>query len=155
MVIVVVIMRFHINQLNMVNGNVLYIVTEYVKYESWMKTSSITPPRHIITCPVQFSGVLVQQHYIKTESSPICTCLPQTEIPLTQGQCQIEAVYFKNKFFFLARKVSCVLELQPIHSLFFPTFFIIAIVTTPKVSQNTCFFCSVNYYFNTLEDGNG
>jgi len=65
-----------------------------------MKTSSSTPPRHIITCRVQFNGVLVQQHYRKSKSMPICTCFLHTEIPLTQWKCHIEAVYFKKQDFY-------------------------------------------------------
>ena len=61
-----------------------------------MKTSSSTPPRHIITC-VQFNGLLVQQHYRKSKSMPICTCFRHTEFPLTQWKCHIEAVYFKKQ----------------------------------------------------------
>ena len=64
-----------------------------------MKTSSSTPPRHIITC-VQFNGLLVQQHYRKSKSMPICTCFLHTEIPLTQWKCHIEAVYFKKLGFY-------------------------------------------------------
>src|SRR5215469_7705329 len=65
-----------------------------------MKTSSNTAPRHIITCCVQFNAVLVQQHYTKTNSKPICTCFPFTEIPLTQRKCHIEAVYCKKQYFY-------------------------------------------------------
>jgi hypothetical protein len=65
-----------------------------------MKTSTTTLPRHIITCRVQFNGVLVQQYYRKTKSRPICTCLPHNEIPLTQWKCHFEAVYFKKQDFY-------------------------------------------------------
>ena len=65
-----------------------------------MKTSSKTPPRHIITCRVQFNGVLVRQNYRKTKSRPICTCSPLTEIPLTQWKCHTEEVYFKKQDFY-------------------------------------------------------
>ena len=75
--------------------NSLYIFTDYAKYEVWMKTSSSTPPWHIITC-VQFNGLLVEQHYRKSKSMPTCTCFLHTEIPLAQWNCHIEAVYFKK-----------------------------------------------------------
>ena len=71
-----------------------------VKYKGWMKTSSNIPPTHIKTCCVQFSRVLVQQHYIKTKSLPICTWFTYIEIPLTQLKCNIEAVYFKKQDFY-------------------------------------------------------
>jgi hypothetical protein len=64
-----------------------------------MKTSSNRPPRHIITCRVQFNGALVQ-HYIKTKSRPMCICFPHTEIPLTQLKCHIESIYFKKQDFY-------------------------------------------------------
>jgi uncharacterized Zn-finger protein len=64
-----------------------------------MKTSSNTPPRHFITCCIQFNGALVQQCYRKTKSSPVCTCLLDTEIPLTQWKSHIATVYLKNKIF--------------------------------------------------------
>jgi hypothetical protein len=85
-----------------------------------MKTSSNTPPRHIITC-VQFNGALVQQHYRKTKSSPICTCFLDTEITLTQWKCHIATVYLK-KTGFLSKKVTCELELQPSNVLFVVTY---------------------------------
>ena len=64
-----------------------------------MKTSSVTPPRHIITCCIQFNAALVQQCYRKTKSSPICTCFLDTEIPLTQWKWHIATVYLKNRTF--------------------------------------------------------
>jgi hypothetical protein len=64
----------------------------------------------------------------------------------------IEAVYFINKIF--SKEVTHDLELKPDQFLVFPTFINISIVTTHKVSQTTCFFCQVNYYFITPEDGN-
>jgi len=86
-----------------------------------MKTSSNTPPRHIITCCIQCNGALVQQRYRKTKSSPVCTCFLDTEIPLTQWKCHIATVYLK-KTGFLSKKVICELELQPSHFLVFVTY---------------------------------
>ena len=80
--------------------NGLYIFTDYVKYEGWLKTSSNTPTWHIITCCVQFNRVLVQQHYRKSKSMPICKCFLHTEIRVTQWKYHIEAVYFKKLCFY-------------------------------------------------------
>ena len=66
---------FHINQLGMVNGIVLYIFTESGKYEGWKKTSSNTAPRHITTCCVQFNGAFVQQSYSKAKSRTVFIAL--------------------------------------------------------------------------------
>jgi hypothetical protein len=149
-------MPFHINQLPVVNGNVLYMFTEYDKYRGLVKTSSNTPQRHIITYHVQFNGALVQQHYRKTESRPVCMCFLHTEIPLAHWKCHIEEVCFINsplkqftfkKHNFYQRKlhVNCNYS-QAVFR--FPVlshaFIRISIVTTIKVLQTTCFFCQVN-----------
>jgi len=111
-----------------------------------MKTSSNPPQSHITTYHVQFNGVLVQYHYRKTESRPVCMCLPHTEIPLAHWKCHIEAVYFKTQGFY-QRKLH--VNWNYIQAIFrFPvllyTFIRISIVTTLKVSEITCFFLQVN-----------
>ena len=105
----------------MVNGIVLYIFVEYVKFEGWLKTGSNTAPRHIKNFGVQFNVALVQQLYRKSKIRPIFKFFPYTEIPLTQWKFRIEAVYFKQQKF-LSKNITCGLELQPIHFLDFVTF---------------------------------
>jgi len=62
-----------------------------------MKTSRNTSQRHITAYCIQFNGALVQQHYRKTESRPVCICFLHTEIPLTHWKCHIETVCFINR----------------------------------------------------------
>ena len=107
-----------------------------------MKTSSSTPPWHIITC-VQFNGLLVEQHYRKSKSMPICTCFLHTEIPLTQWKCHIEAVYFKKQDFY-QRKLHVSWNYSQAIFWFFVTFIRISIVTTHTVSDTACLCCQVN-----------
>jgi hypothetical protein len=117
----------------------IYVCTGCVKYKVWMKTSN-TPPRHIVTCHVQFNGVLVQQRYRKTKSRPVCTCFLHTEFPLTQWKCHIGAVYFKKQYFY-QRKLNVIWNYS--HTIFWflsHTFIRISFVITNKTSETTCLF---------------
>jgi len=118
----------------------LYI-NRYVKYEGWMKTSSVTPPRHIITCCIQFNAALVQQCYRKTKSSPICTCFLDTEIPLTQWKWHIATVYLKNRTFIKESYMWVGITAKPFSGFCHIHFFNISTVTTRRVSETTCFVC--------------
>jgi hypothetical protein len=64
--------------------------------------------------------------------------------------CHIEAVYFKNKIFI--KEFAFELELRLSHFQLFPSRVRISVVTTHKVSGNTCFFSQVNEHLNTHED---
>jgi hypothetical protein len=119
-----------------------------------MNISSNTPPPHITTCHVQFTGALVQQHYRKTKSRPVCTCFPHTEIPLTHCRCHIEAVYFKKQDFYRRNLHANWNYSLGISRFFTHTLNRMSIVTTHRDSETTCVFCQVNECFNTPEDGN-
>jgi hypothetical protein len=112
----------------------IYIFLWCVIYESQMKSSSNTAPRHIKTC-VQFYGALVQQSQRKTKIWPVCMCFLHTEIPLTQWKCRIEGISFKKQYFY-QRKLHVIWNYSlAIFWFFSHTFIRISIVTTHKFQK--------------------